>query len=80
MQVRDIIAGVFTDVAAEQNIHLPPLTNDVAMLDLELDSLCLAIIVARLESGLGRDPFSATTEVAFPETFGDFVALYENAG
>jgi len=79
MPVRDIIAAVFTDVAAEQNVHLPPLSNEVAMLDLELDSLCLAIIVARLESSLGRDPFSAADEVAFPETFGDFVAIYENA-
>jgi acyl carrier protein len=79
MPVREIIAAIFTDVAAEQNVGLPPLTNDVAMLDLELDSLCLAVIVARLESSLGRDPFSAAEELVFPETFGDFVAIYENA-
>jgi len=79
MLVREVIVAIFTDVAAEQSVRLPPLTDDVAMLDLELDSLCLAIIVARLESGLGRDPFSAADDLAFPETFGDFVAIYENA-
>jgi acyl carrier protein len=79
MPVREVVAAIFTDVAAEQSVRLPPLTDDVAMLDLELDSLCLAIIVARLESSLGCDPFSAADELAFPETFGEFVAIYENA-
>jgi acyl carrier protein len=79
MPVRDIIAAIFAEVAAEQEVRLPELTDDAAMLDLDLDSLCLAIIVARLEARLGRDPFSEADEVAFPVTFGDFVAMYENA-
>jgi hypothetical protein len=40
-----------------------------------LDSLSLALIVARLEDSVGFDPF-ATIE-RFPVTFGDFVKLYE---
>jgi acyl carrier protein len=49
------------------------------LLDLGLDSLSMAVIVTRLEGSLGVDPFSASDEVEIPETFGDFVALYEHA-
>jgi hypothetical protein len=48
-------------------------------LDLPLDSLCFAIIVARLEDSLGVDPFSTAEELTFPVTLGEFVALYEQA-
>jgi len=44
-----------------------------------LDSLCFAIVVARLEDALGYDPFSASNDVEFPVTFGDFIKFYENA-
>ena len=44
-----------------------------------LDSLCFAIIVARLEDQLGVDPFSAAEDVEFPVTVGDFVKFYEDA-
>ncbi len=43
-----------------------------------LDSLCFAILVTRLEDELGIDPFTASDEVYFPVTLGDFVRLYEN--
>ncbi len=43
------------------------------------NSLCFAIIVARLEDTLGCDPFSADEEVEFPVTFGDFIQFYEDA-
>ncbi|MEJ0048898.1 MAG: hypothetical protein WDN04_24415 [Rhodospirillales bacterium] len=56
-----------------------PLTDDLKLLDSGLDSLCLAVVVARLEDGLGVDPFSAADETALPVTIGDFVKLYEDA-
>jgi acyl carrier protein len=78
MSVRETVAGVFADVAKEQKRRVVTLTNDVQLIDLGLDSLCLAIIVARLEGELGTDPFSSDYEVGIPATFGEFVALYEN--
>ena len=48
------------------------------LLDLGLDSLCLAVIVVRLEIRLGKDPFSEGADVALPATFGEFVGLYVN--
>ncbi|QGM99714.1 acyl carrier protein [Methylocystis parvus] len=66
------------EVAAEQQKKLAPLADDTALANSGLDSLCFAIIVARLEDSLGVDPFTASEEVYFPVTLADFVALYEN--
>ena len=49
------------------------------LLESGLDSLCFAIIVARLEDQLGVDPFTAAEDVFFPATMGEFVKFYEDA-
>jgi acyl carrier protein len=79
MSVRETITTVFLQVAEQQHKSLALLADDVPLINSGLDSLCLAIIVARLEDDLGVDPFSSSEDVAVPETFGEFVALYENA-
>jgi acyl carrier protein len=66
-------------VASEQSVKLAPLSDDLSLLDSGLDSLCFAILVARLEDELGVDPFTASDDVTFPVTLGDFVQAYENA-
>ena len=66
-------------VASEQNVRLAPLSADLNLLDSGLDSLCFAILVARLEDTLGVDPFTASDDVTFPVTLGDLVQAYENA-
>jgi acyl carrier protein len=58
---------------------LVPLVDDLPLLESGLDSLCFAIIVARLEDMLGIDPFSTAEDAFFPVTLGDFVKSYENA-
>jgi acyl carrier protein len=55
------------------------LTDNLPLLDSGLDSLCLAIIVAGLDDELGLDPLSASDDVEFPVTLGEFIKLYENA-
>ncbi len=79
MDVRPAVESTIIQVAAEHHKKLPPLTDDLKLLDSGLDSLCLAVVVARLEDGLGVDPFSAADETALPVTIGDFVKLYEDA-
>lgn len=79
MDIRSEIIEQFRDVAREQGRRLPPLAEDLQLMDTGLDSLCLAIIVARLEANLGIDPFSAPDDQTFPQTFGDFVRFYEHA-
>lgn len=79
MSVRLTIISLFEQVAEEQRIKLPPLSNELVLLDTGLDLLCFAIIVARLEDDLGFDPFTISEEVYFPVTLGDFITVYENA-
>jgi hypothetical protein len=67
------------DIAQAHDKSLAPLTDDLALLATGLDSLCFAILVARLEDDLGVDPFTASDDVYFPVSFGDFVRLYESA-
>ena len=78
MSVRSEVITQFQEVAGEQDKQLAPLSDDLTLLDSGLDSLCLAIIVARLEDALGVDPFS-TAEEGFPVTVGEFISFYENA-
>ena len=76
--VRSRILSQFESVAKEQKKELPALSDDLVLLDSDLDSLCFAVIVARLEDELGIDPFSASEDIEFPVTLGDFVKVYEN--
>jgi hypothetical protein len=78
MSTKLTITSEIQRVAAEQNIKLAPLSDGLNLLDSGLDSVCFAILVARLEDSLGVDPFTAS-DIAFPVTLGDFVRAYENA-
>jgi acyl carrier protein len=79
MTVRSTVEATIVEVAREHDKALPPLTDDLPLINSGLDSLCLAVIVARLEDGLGVDPFSMADEAVLPVTFGEFVKLYEDA-
>ena len=79
MSVRLEVLNQFKEVARQQSKRLAPLVDDLALVDSGLDSLCFAIIVARLEDTLGVDPLSASEDARFPVTLGDFVRFYENA-
>ena len=79
MDVRSEIIALFRHVAREQDRRLPPLTDQMELLNSGLDSLCFAIIVTRLETSLGIDPFSTSEDARFPVTLGDFINFYEHA-
>jgi acyl carrier protein len=79
MSVRETIVSEVERIAADNGWSLPHLTDDLVLLDSGLDSLAIAILVARLEDALGIDPFTASDNVAYPVTFGGFVKFYESA-
>jgi len=79
MTTKLTILSEMRKVAEEQAKTLAPLTDDLVLLDSGLDSLCFAVLVARLEDKLGVDPFTASDDVAFPVTLGDFVQVYDRA-
>jgi len=75
--MREAIIAEIKAIAQEHDKKLAPLSDDLALLDSGLDSLCFAILVARLEDRFGVDPFSASDEAVFPVTLGDFIGLYQ---
>jgi acyl carrier protein len=79
MSIESIVRSEFEQVAREQEKVLSGLSDDTVLLDSGLDSLCFAIIVARLEDKLGVDPFTASEDVYFPVTLGDFIKFYQDA-
>ena len=79
MDVKAEIIAQFKQVAQEHDKRLAPLTDELALLNSGLDSLCFAIVVARLEHSLGVDPISDDEDARFPVTFGDFIRFYANA-
>jgi acyl carrier protein len=78
MSVRLRIIAAMKQVAEEQQVKLPPLTDELSLHETGFDSLAFAILVARLEDDLGIDPFTISEDAAFPLTVGDFVRAYEN--
>lgn len=76
--MRETIRAVFEEIWAEQEAGpAPTLADETVLLETGLDSLGLAIFVSRLDEELGFDPFTASDEAYYPQTFGEFVAFYE---
>jgi len=79
VSVRTSILEQFAEVAEQQDRKLLRSDDETPLAETGLDSLCFAIIVAKLENRLGVDPFSQSEDAQFPLTVGDFVAAYERA-
>ena len=79
MSVRSIVVDEFKRVALEHDRPITILSDETTLLDSGLDSLCFAIVVARLEDILGVDPFDANDDFVFPVTVGEFISFYERA-
>jgi acyl carrier protein len=79
MTVKLTIMSEMQKIAQEQEKPLAPLSEDLVLLESGFDSLCFAVLVARLEDKLGLDPFSSSDDTTFPLTVGDLVRVYENA-
>lgn len=79
MSVRETVLGHIRVIVAENGKPVGDLDDGEALLNSGLDSLGIAILVARLEEALGFDPFTQSDDVIYPVTIGDFIRFYENA-
>jgi acyl carrier protein len=79
MSIRLTILKEMEAVASEQAKTLVPLRDDLPLMESGFDSLCFAILVARLEDTFGVDPFATVSGSQFPTTVGALVAFYEQA-
>ena len=79
MSIQSTVISQIQEIAEQNKKSLPPLEDDLVLLDLGLDSLGIAVLVARLEEVLGIDPFTESDDINYPVTLGDFIRFYENA-
>ena len=79
MSIKLAVIAEIQRIAEAENKKVPPLTEDLVLLNSGLDSLAIAILVARLEETLGLDPFTDSEDVFYPVTLGDFIRAYERA-
>jgi acyl carrier protein len=79
MSIKLTVISEIEQIAEQQHKKLAPLTDETVLVNAGLDSLCFAILVARLEDRLGVDPFATADDISFPVTLGDFVRVYEDA-
>jgi acyl carrier protein len=76
--MRTLILQLMSEIAENTDSTLSDdLGDDSVLLESGLDSLGFAILVARLEEELGRDPFTESDDIVYPRTLGEFVAIYE---
>jgi acyl carrier protein len=77
-QIQDQILRVFSEVADMRGLSISAaVTEETLLLDTGMDSLGFAAVVGRLEEVLGYDPFVLMEEPTYPQTFGEFVTIYE---
>lgn len=72
--IREQISVVAEDTGAQL---ADKITSATILLQTGLDSLGFAILVARLESELKYDPFVIMDKPCYPQTYGEFLAIYE---
>lgn len=77
VSMKEIIISEIKSIAQEHDKKLAPLSDSLLLSDSGLDSLCFAILVARLEDNFGFDPFATVEDAVFPVTLGDFIGLYQ---
>ena len=77
MNVRNVVFDAIAGVAAQQKKTLAHFDLSSPLLGIGLDSLCFAILVARLEERFDADPFESPENDTMPVTVGDLVAMYE---
>jgi acyl carrier protein len=78
MTIKSSIISQIEQVARDQKRTLAPLSDELPLTQLGLDSLSIAMLVARLEDEFGFDPFSSAEALEFPVSLGDFIRVYEH--
>lgn len=76
MDIRSTILVELEQLFDEEEFEQPEFTDDLVLLETELDSLGFAVLVTRLEERLGYDPFSLIEDAVYPATLGEFVEVY----
>ena len=78
MNTRNIIENNFAEILREAGANVPAhFSDELVLLQSGLDSLGFAVLITRLETACGYDPFTLMTEPFYPRTFGELVEVYD---
>lgn len=78
MEIRQVIVDTLKETIEETGSKLLiEITDKAILLQTGLDSLGFAILVTKLEEILGYEPFTLMEEPYYPNTFKEFVDVYE---
>ena len=72
------IIELMREQAEINGTEMGQLNRETVLLESGLDSLGFATVVVMMEQEAGIDPFTATDEVIYPTTLGQFVDMYDN--
>ena len=79
MSIKNKIIEKIHEVAGlTDSIIVSELSDETVLLASGLDSLGFAVLVAVLEEEFDFDPFVELEDAVYPETLGEFVAIYSN--
>ena len=77
MDIRNIVLTTLSELMLEETGEVTSIDEDLILLESGLDSLGLAVLITRLESILGFDPFSISEAPYYPRSLKEFIAFYE---
>ena len=78
-QLRNLILETFQEVAEQSQMTLvETITDDSMLLQTGLDSIGFATVITMLEMKLGYDPFLLMEEPLYPNTFAEFLNVYDH--
>jgi acyl carrier protein len=79
MDVRAKVTQTIRAVAVENNKEIGPVEDDGHLVEIGIDSLCMASVIAVLDDDLAVDPFGSGNDVMIPITVGDLIQVYQSA-
>lgn len=74
--MRAFVINEISEVFEAEGVRFKEEMLELGVMELGVDSLSYAVIVARLESKTGRDPFTEDPSRGYPKLLSDFVNAY----
>lgn len=76
VEIRHAVLEEIHIVFNEEGVTFNEGMLNLPVMDIGVDSLTYAVLVARLEAKIGRDPFTENPERGYPKLLSDFVDAY----
>lgn len=78
IDIRNQVIKEIAEVFSAEGVEFDESMLSRPVMEIGVDSLAYAILVARLEQKFGQDPFTTNPELGYPELLEDFVKAYED--